>query len=426
MKENDSCGVLPLSFALSSYSVEKEASVYNFVNPGVISHSEILALYKSLIDPNHTYQLVNKEVLKTLIKAGRSDNCLDTTKLESALPECQIPHISVSIQDVFTRMKKNVRKNILLTGGAGFIGSHVANFLVERYSFYHVVVVDKITYCSNEKNLDPSANKPNFVFIKADISDAEKMKEIFETYQIDTVMHFAAETLVDNSFNNSNAFTNSNVIGTHTLLHCARHFGVELFLHVSTDEVYGEVKDGIPRKETATLTPTNPYSASKAAAEMLVQSYHHSFHVPVIITRSNNVYGPAQYPEKVIPSFLGNIRAGKTCPIYGHGQHLRNFLYVGDAVEAFDLLLHKGIIGQTYNIGVNNEHTVMSIAKQLHEILGKPMNIEHVKDRPYNDTRYVIDSTKLHLLGWKPKTSWKEGLKKTIEWYLKHGEYYWG
>ncbi|XP_013418715.1 dTDP-D-glucose 4,6-dehydratase-like [Lingula anatina] len=189
--------------------------------------------------------------------------------------------------------------------------------------------------------------------------------------------------------------------------------------------VYGEALDGIPRKETATLTPTNPYSASKAAAEMLVQSYHHSFHVPVIITRSNNVYGPCQYPEKVIPVFLLSIIEDKVCPIYGHGQNERNFLYVNDAVEAFDLLLHKGTVGNIYNIGVNNEHSVMAIAKKLHGLLGKPLNIEHVKDRPYNDIRYVIDSSKLHLLGWKPKTSWEEGLKQTIQWYQKHGSGYW-
>lgn len=319
---------------------------------------------------------------------------------------------------------------ILVTGGAGFIGSNFVVHMLHKYDKYHIVVLDKLSYCSNVKNLDPVIKK-NCTFVKGDIQDAGLVKDILSKHRIDSIVHFAAETHVDNSFGNSVAFTQSNVMGTHVLLECIRTLNgqVRRFIHVSTDEVYGSCEDGVAKIEKVALDPTNPYAATKAAAEHLVTSYLHSFQLPVIITRGNNVYGPRQYPEKLIPKFINRLSRGMRLPLHGDGQNRRSFVYVMDVAKAFDLILHMGTIGEIYNIGTDNELRNIDVAQELIKAFGKDNEkekiITFVPDRAFNDVRYFIDSGKLHKLGWSPKTSFKDGLKTTIDWYAKHKDH-WG
>jgi len=321
-------------------------------------------------------------------------------------------------------------ERILVTGGGGFIGSNFVVHMLQKYRKYHVVVLDKLSYCSNIKNLDP-VKSLNCTFIKGDIQDATLVAKVLNEHQIDSIVHFAAETHVDNSFGNSVAFTHSNVMGTHVLLECLRAAKgqVRRFIHVSTDEVYGSCLDGVAKKERVALDPTNPYAATKAAAEHLVMSYLHSFQLPVIITRGNNVYGPRQYPEKLIPKFINRLHRGMKLPLHGDGQNRRSFVYVMDVAKAFDLILHKGTTGETYNIGTDNELKNIEVAEALIKAFGKEDEkkdiITFVPDRAFNDVRYFIDSSKLHTLGWTPETTFEDGLKQTIDWYTAHADH-WG
>jgi len=315
-------------------------------------------------------------------------------------------------------------KNIFLTGGAGFIGSHAAILLAKKYPNYNVVVYDKLDYCSCLENLDEVMNLPNFKFVKGDICSSDLVTYVFKENKIDTVMHFAAQTHVDNSFGNSFAFTQANIYGTHVLLECAKNCPtIRRFIHVSTDEVYGEGEDfdAKPMDEEHILEPTNPYAATKAGAEFLVKSYHRSFKLPCIITRGNNVYGPHQFPEKLIPKFTNQLLRGHPVTLHGDGSNTRNFLFVEDVARAFDVILHKGITGRIYNIGGENELPNLAVAKQLIKILGKEDEMDDyltfVPDRKFNDLRYTINSSKLHELGWKEEMSWEEGLSKTVHWY---------
>lgn len=286
-------------------------------------------------------------------------------------------------------------------------------------------------YCACLENLDELKDLPNFKFIKGDISSSDLVNFVFSEYNIDTVLHFAAQTHVDNSFGNSFAFTKANIFGTHVLLECAKTFkNIKRFIHVSTDEVYGEGEtfDCKPMDEESVLEPTNPYAATKAGAEFLVKSYHRSFKLPCIITRGNNVYGPHQFPEKLIPKFTNQILRGLPVTIHGDGSNTRNFLYVEDVARAFDTILHKGQIGMIYNIGGTNELPNIQVAKDLIRILGKEGEeedyITYVPDRKFNDLRYTINSSKLHELGWTEQMSWEEGLKTTVEWYKKYTSRY--
>merc|ERR1719320_1998169 len=287
-----------------------------------------------------------------------------------------------------------------------------------------------LSYCSNIKNLDP-VKSLNCTFIKGDIQDATLVAKVLNEHQIDSIVHFAAETHVDNSFGNSVAFTNSNVLGTHVLLECLRTSNgqVRRFIHVSTDEVYGSCLGGVAKHEQVALDPTNPYAATKAAAEHIVKSYLHSFQLPVIITRGNNVYGPRQYPEKLIPKFINRLHRGMKLPLHGDGKNRRSFVYVMDVAKAFDLILHKGTTGEIYNIGTDNELRNIDVAEALIKAFGKEEQkdkiISFVPDRAFNDVRYFIDSGKLHTLGWKPMTEFLTGLKETIMWYNKHTNH-WG
>lgn len=321
-------------------------------------------------------------------------------------------------------------KNILITGAAGFIASHVANRLVRSYPDYNIVVLDKLDYCSNLKNLLPSKSSPNFKFVKGDIGSADLVNYLLITESIDTIMHFAAQTHVDNSFGNSFEFTKNNIYGTHVLLEACKVTGqIRRFIHVSTDEVYGETDEDavVGNHEASQLLPTNPYSATKAGAEMLVMAYGRSYGLPVITTRGNNVYGPNQFPEKLIPKFILLAMQGKSLPIHGDGANVRSYLYCEDVAEAFELILHKGEVGHVYNIGTKKERRVIDVAKDICRLFSVDSEacIKFVENRPFNDQRYFLDDQKLTVLGWSERTTWEEGLKKTIEWYTKNPNW-WG
>ncbi|XP_061369835.1 trifunctional UDP-glucose 4,6-dehydratase/UDP-4-keto-6-deoxy-D-glucose 3,5-epimerase/UDP-4-keto-L-rhamnose-reductase RHM1-like isoform X2 [Gastrolobium bilobum] len=322
-------------------------------------------------------------------------------------------------------------KNILITGAAGFIASHVCNRLVRNYTDYKIIVLDKLDYCSNLKNLIPSHSSPNFKFIKGDICSADIVNYILLTESIDTIMHFAAQTHVDNSFGNSFEFTQNNIYGTHVLLEaCKNTCGqVKRFIHVSTDEVYGETEEDavVGNHEACQLLPTNPYSATKAGAEMLVMAYGRSYGLPVITTRGNNVYGPNQFPEKLIPKFLLLAMKGNTLPIHGDGSNVRSYLYCEDVAEAFEVILHRGEVGHVYNIGTKKERRVTDVARNICSLfsLDPDTHIMFVENRPFNDQRYYLDDQKLKSLGWFERTTWEEGLRKTMDWYVKNPDW-WG
>lgn len=310
-------------------------------------------------------------------------------------------------------------KNILVTGGCGFIGSNFVNHFCVAHPDVHVFNIDKMDYCANSKSIQV-ADRTNYTFIKGDIRNTDLIMHIFHTHDIDTVLNFAAQSHVDNSFGNSMTFTENNVVGTHNLLECARVYGkIGKFIHVSTDEVYGEVTQS--QSENGVMNPTNPYAATKAAAEFIVKSYHISFGLPCIITRGNNVYGRYQYPEKVIPRFIMLLCEGEKLTIQGSGRNTRTFIHAEDVARGFETVVLDGVIGDVYNIGSREEYSVMEIATRLIRRL-KPNDqvddwITYVKDRDFNDERYDIDTTKLKNLGWSEVKSFDDGLEDTIEWY---------
>ena len=313
-------------------------------------------------------------------------------------------------------------KSVLITGVTGFIASNVVVYLVEKYTNIKFVGIDKNSYCSNIKNIDEISNKENFKYVQGDILDIQLIQKIFDEHKIDTIIHFAAYSHVDLSFGNSIIFTQNNVVGTHVLLEVAKEYKVKLMLHVSTDEVYGS-KDSVSTEDTV-LDPTNPYAATKAAAEHLVKSYYHSFKLPIIITRGNNVYGPKQYPEKVIPKFIMRLMNEKKCQIQGTGEQMRSFLYIDDVVRAFETILFKGKIGEIYNIGTNEEHTILDVASQIIDLIYPKDDpgswIQYIKDRNFNDHRYHISLDKLEKLDWRQQISFHDGIRKTLDWYQHH------
>jgi dTDP-glucose 4,6-dehydratase len=318
-------------------------------------------------------------------------------------------------------------KHILVTGGCGFIGSNFLNYMVQTYPQLQFYNIDCLNYCASEENVTVRSAS-NYKFIRGDITSYDLILHVLKEYSIDTIVHFAAQSHVDTSFTNSFQYTRDNVMGTHTLLEAVRVYGgIEKFVHVSTDEVYGEngEEDTSIKCEKSILMPTNPYAATKAAAEMLVCSYYKSFKLPIVITRGNNTYGPHQYPEKVIPKFIQLIREGHPCTIHGDGSALRNFVYVDDVVKAFEAVLLRGVIGEIYNIG-GDEHTEISVLDLTHELIkllhgreAQEGDIQRVKDREFNDQRYWITNAKIKGLGWKPSVDLKEGLQKTIAFYTR-------
>jgi len=326
-------------------------------------------------------------------------------------------------------------KCILVTGGAGFIASHVVILLVNKYPDVMIINYDKLDKVASLKNLESVERLRNYKFVKGDILSADLLNYVIKMEGVDTIMHFAAESHVDNSFGNSFVFTSTNVMGTHTMMEVAKDNKDQIrrFIHVSTDEVYGEQDFNDPAcKESFVLEPTNPYAASKAGAELIAKSYMRSFHVPLIITRGNNVYGPHQFPEKMIPKFINQLMRDWPITLHGGGWTHRNMLFVEDVARAFDTILHKGQVGNVYNIGgeESNEISVRGVAEKLCGIL-KPGavfddNVVQTRDRIFNDTRYHIDSSGLHALGWQAQVDFDTGLKRTVEWYLSPCGNNWG
>ena len=313
-------------------------------------------------------------------------------------------------------------KNILVTGGAGFIGSNYINYILKERDDYSIVNLDKLTYAGNLENLKSSQANKNYHFIKGDITNADLVNLIFEKFKIKYVINFAAESHVDRSILGSEIFYQTNVIGTNVLLETARKFDVEKFLQVSTDEVYGSLGNEGYFTERTPISPNSPYASSKAAADMMVLAFHHTFGMPVVITRCSNNYGHFQFPEKLIPLMIINSLNDKKLPVYGNGLNVRDWIYVIDHNKAINLVLEKGTIGEIYNIGASNEMKNIEIVKLVLKYLNKSEDlIQFVKDRPGHDKRYAIDSTKIkNELGWKPEFSFEEAIENTIEWYVQN------
>ncbi len=329
-------------------------------------------------------------------------------------------------------------KNILITGGAGFIGSHVVKLFVEKYPDYQIINLDALTYAGNLENLKEVENSPNYTFVKVDIQDAEKLDEVFKTHQITDVIHLAAESHVDRSISDPLAFVKTNVFGTVNLLNAAKKAWAEkldehLFYHVSTDEVYGSLHDGGFFLETTAYDPQSPYSASKAASDHFVRAYANTYKMRTVISNCSNNYGPNHFPEKLIPLCINNIKNMKPLPVYGKGENVRDWLFVKDHARAIDTVFHKGNAGETYNIGGFNEwkniDIVRLLCQKMDEKLGRPSGtseklITFVKDRAGHDLRYAIDATKIQKeLGWEPSLQFEEGIEITIDWYLANQDW---
>ena len=312
-------------------------------------------------------------------------------------------------------------KTILVTGGAGFIGSNFIHYMVKKYSEYNIINLDKLTYAGNLENLKSIENKPNYRFIKGDIADPGIVSEIFSSGKIDAVVNFAAESHVDRSIDDPGLFIQTDVYGTFVLLEAAKNHKTKLFFHISTDEVYGSILNG-SFKEGDPLLPNSPYAASKAGAEMLVRSFYKTYNTPVVITRTSNNFGPFQYPEKIIPLFVTNLIDEIKVPLYGDGLNVRDWLYVEDNCRAIDIVLHKGGIGEIYNVGAGNEKPNIWITKKLIELTGKTESmIEPVADRLGHDRRYSVDCTKIeNEFDWKPQYDFEEALEKTVNWYISN------
>ena len=319
--------------------------------------------------------------------------------------------------------------NILVTGGAGFIGSNFVYYMLNKYSDYRIVCLDKLTYAGNLSTLKKAMENPNFRFVKGDIADREFVFNLFEEEKFDIVVNFAAESHVDRSIEDPGIFLKTNVIGTQVLMDASRKYGVKRYHQVSTDEVYGDLPLDRPDlffTEETPLHTSSPYSASKAAADLLVLAYYRTYKLPVTISRCSNNYGPYHFPEKLIPLMIIRALNDEKLPVYGDGSNVRDWLYVEDHCFAIDLIIHNGRVGEVYNIGGHNEKTNLEVVKTILKELGKSEDlITYVKDRPGHDLRYAIDPTKISKeLGWQPTTRFEEGIKKTIKWYLDNKEWW--
>jgi dTDP-glucose 4,6-dehydratase len=393
----------------------------NLTNPGLISHNEILDMYREIVDPEFVWKNFSQEEQRAVLAADRSNNFLETGRLESMYP--QVDNIKVAVRKCLLTYTRQTC--MLVTGGCGFIGSNFINHYFPRHTDVKIVNLDAMYYCAAEDNISEEIrNDPSYVLIKGSVCDGDFMTKILETYRVTSVIHFAAQSHVQNSFEDSIRFTHDNILGTHTLLEACRKYGaIKKFIHVSTDEVYGESMNTVDEQhktEHSILCPTNPYAATKAGAELIAQSYNHSYKMPIIITRGNNVYGPNQYPEKLVPRFIELLKAGKKVTIQGDGSAVRAFLHVSDVASAFETILDKGSVGEIYNIGCDEgmEFSVLEIARILINMIQGTEDynqwIEYVEDRPFNDQRYYISNQKIKDLGWSIKIDFLSGLNAFV------------
>ena len=396
--------LLPLVIELMNHKI---TGTLNLTNPGTISHNEILEMYKEIVDPSFTWKNFSQEEQRSILDAERSNNFLETTKLENYFPG--VHNIKDSVRIVLQQYKDTLPMTLLVTGGYGFIGSNFINYYFPKKNV-KLVNLDVMYYCANEANVSPEIrSSPNYTFVNCDLCDYNSVLKVLEEHSITHIIHFAAQSHVQNSFEDSIKYTHDNIVGTHTLLECSRKYGkIKKFIHVSTDEVYGESMNSVDERhktEHSILCPTNPYAATKAGAELIAQSYCHSYKMPIIITRGNNVYGPNQYPEKIIPLFIKLLKEDKKITIQGDGTSVRAFLHSHDTARAFEAILEKGLVGEIYNIGCDEgmEYSVMEVAKILIREIKHTTQyedwIEYIEDRPYNDKRYYISNTKLKDLG---------------------------
>jgi 3,5-epimerase/4-reductase len=399
-----------------------DTGVYNFVNPGPVSHSALLDAYRDIVDPLFTYTVISMEEHdSTRVVAKRSNNALDTTKLQKRFPGVVIPTALDSIRLLFMKNRPALRgqflpTSILVTGGGGFIGCNFIKYLrTVSTNPVKITVLDKFEASSSKYLI---SQIPDVNVVVGDIGDCELVLDVLCVREIDMVIHFAAQTHVDNSFNNSFLFTETNVLGTHKLLHACHQYDKPIrFVHISTDEVYGETLPGVDNdgmSESRCLMPTNPYAASKVGAEAFVHAYHKSYKMDVVIVRANNVYGPGQYPEKVIPRFILRDACHLPIQIQGTGHQTRHFLYVMDAARAISTIASRGVSGEAYNIASDDELCILDLLK----FLTSSKDVVFVKDRAFNDQRYWVHDGKLRHLGWLPQVSFVDGWKLTKEWYL--------
>jgi dTDP-glucose 4,6-dehydratase len=397
----------------------------NLTNPGLISHNEILEMYKEIVDPTFVWKNFSPEEQRKILAADRSNNFLDTSLLESLYPS--ILPIKESIKNCLLKYSKEKKEeiNLLVTGGCGFIGSNFINYYFPKGKVTKLINLDAMYYCADEKNVSKEIRENDkYILLKGNIGDSDLIKKSLIKYNITHVIHFAAQSHVQNSFEDSLVFTEDNILGTHVLLENCRKYGrIKKFIHVSTDEVYGESMNSVDEKhktEHSILCPTNPYAATKAGAELIAQSYNHSYKMPIIITRGNNVYGPNQYPEKLIPRFIKLLKENKKVTIQGSGSSVRAFLHAYDTAKAFECILEKGEIGEIYNIGCDEgmEYSVLEIAKILIKMMKGTEDydkwLEYMEDRPFNDQRYYISNQKVKNLGWNIEVELKEGIKGII------------
>ena len=413
--------LLPLVVDMMS---NKTTGTINLTNPGLISHNEILEMYKKYVDPEFIWQNFTAEEQSKILDSERSNNFLDTTRLESMY---HVDNIKDSIAKLLQNYKRDLTYNkkqivtdfpnqkgttLLVTGGSGFIGSNFINLIMERFDKINLINFDAMYYCANEENVDLKWRiSPRYQFIKGNLCSFDLVRHVLETHSPTHIIHFAAQSHVQNSFSDALQYTQDNIVGTHTLLEATRLYGkIQKFIHVSTDEVYGQSLLDLEEKhktEHAILCPTNPYAATKAGAELIAQSYNHSFNMPIVITRGNNVYGPNQYPEKVIPLFIQQLKDNKPITIQGNGSCVRAFLHAHDTATAFQCILEKGKVGEIYNIGCDEgmEYSILQVAKLLIEQIKNTSKYEkwitYIDDRPFNDLRYYISNHKLKNLGWR-------------------------
>ena len=415
--------LLPLVIKMMEQNIK---GTINLTNPGLISHNEILDLYREIVDPFFTWKNFSQEEQRKILAADRSNNLLNTDRLEKLFPK--VNNIKDGIVKVLHDYKKNStidKINLLVTGGCGFIGSNFINYYFQRNKVNLLVNLDAMYYCAKENNIKESVrNDEKYKLVKGNLTDYDLVKKIIEENEINYIIHFAAQSHVQNSFEDSLQFTHDNVFGTHTLLEVTRKYGnIKKFIHVSTDEVYGESMNSIEeshKTEHSILCPTNPYAATKAGAELIAQSYLHSYKMPIIITRGNNVFGLNQYPEKLIPRFIKLLNENKKVTIQGQGTSVRAFLHAYDTATAFETILEKGSIGEIYNIGCDYgmEYSVLEIAKILIKLIKNTEDydswIEYIEDRPFNDQRYYISNEKIKNLVWSIKVNLLDGLKELI------------